>query len=148
MPYFVVAEPHGVIRQVSHCDDEVWALLQIMADPFRGGLAVAIPPPPADLTAYQATHYVADGAVVERTEMAPNVSTTSIAADGVAVATIAGLPSGEDTFNWPNAAGKRHDWPAPQFTQFAKLVMQFVYQCAQVAQGHSDTLPSPQLAID
>jgi hypothetical protein len=93
MPYFVVAEPHGVIRQVSHCDDEVWAMLQLMADPFRGGLAVAIPPPPADLTAYQATHYVADGVVVERTEMAPNVSTTSIAADGIAVATIAGLPN-------------------------------------------------------
>ncbi len=37
---------------------------------------------------------------------------------------------------------------APQFTQFAKLVMQFIYQCAQVTQGHSDTLPSPQLAID
>ena len=92
MPYFVVAEPHGVIRQVSHCDDEVWAMLQLMADPFRGGLAVQIPPPPADLPAYQAAHYVADGVVLERTEMAPTVSSTSIAADGVAVATIAGLP--------------------------------------------------------
>jgi hypothetical protein len=71
--------------------------------------------------------------------------TTSVAA---AINAGLGLPSGEDTFNWPDAAGKRHDWLAPQFTQFAKLVMQFVYQCAQMAQGHSDTLPSPQLAID
>ena len=70
---------------------------------------------------------------------------------GVASAISAGLglPSGEETFNWSDAGGNPHSWPAPQFTQFAKAVMQFVYQCAQVAQGHGDTLPSlPPLVID
>ena len=73
-----------------------------------------------------------------------NLSTSVAAAINAGL----GLPSGEDTFNWPDAAGTPHHWPAPQFTQFAKMVMQFIYQCAQMTQGHSDTLPSPQLAID
>jgi hypothetical protein len=78
-------------------------------------------------------------------DAATQALTTSVAA---AINAGLGLPSGQDTFNWPDAAGNRHDWPAPQFTQFAKGMMQFIYQCTQAAQGHSDTLPSPMIAID
>lgn len=58
-----------------------------------------------------------------------------------------GLPGGGDTFNWPDTTGAAHPWPAPQLTAFAKAVMNFVYACAQVVQGHSSTLPSSTIAI-
>ncbi len=59
-----------------------------------------------------------------------------------------GLPSGEDTFNWPDANGDPHPWPAPQFIEFAKKVMQFIYQCEQVIAQRSADLPSPQITLD
>ncbi len=58
-----------------------------------------------------------------------------------------GLPSGTDTFNWPDTSGTPRAWPATQFTAFAKAVMQFLYAAAQVAQGHSTTLPSKVLTL-
>jgi hypothetical protein len=58
-----------------------------------------------------------------------------------------GLPGEGDTFNWPDATGTPHAWPATQFTAFAKAVMNYVYQAAQVAQGHGDTLPTQPLTI-
>jgi hypothetical protein len=58
-----------------------------------------------------------------------------------------GLPGGGANFNWPDATGTPHAWPAAQFTEFAKAVMNFVYAAAQVAQGHGATLPSATLTI-
>jgi len=58
-----------------------------------------------------------------------------------------GLPGGGSTFNWPSADGTMRMWPAPQFTGYAQAMMNFVYACAQVMQGHSDTLPSTTLTI-
>jgi hypothetical protein len=68
---------------------------------------------------------------------------------GVAAAISAGLglPGGGTTFNWPDASGVAHAWPATQFTEFARAVMNFVYACAQAAQGNSTTLPSTTVTL-
>jgi hypothetical protein len=75
--------------------------------------------------------------------------TTQTQITGIASAINAGLglPGEGDTFNWPDATGTPHAWPAVQFTAFAKGVMNYVYQAAQVAQGHGDTLPTQPLTI-
>jgi len=58
-----------------------------------------------------------------------------------------GLPSGGETFNWPDANNVAHDWPEAQFMAFAIAVSRFVYQADQVAGGHGDTLPSTIITI-
>jgi hypothetical protein len=75
------------------------------------------------------------------------VSQAQITGIASAISAGLGLPSGAATFNWPDAFGAPHAWPAPQFTAFAKGVMQFLYAAAQVAQGHSTTLPSATLTL-
>ncbi|MEJ0020742.1 MAG: hypothetical protein WDN25_30170 [Acetobacteraceae bacterium] len=79
----------------------------------------------------------------------PIDATTQMQITGIAAAISAGvgLPGGGATFNWPDAAGAPHPWPAPQFTEYARAVMNFVYAAAQVAQGHGATLPSATVAI-
>jgi hypothetical protein len=57
-----------------------------------------------------------------------------------------GLPSGGKTFNWAGANGP-HEWPMPQFMALAGAVMRYVYNCTQVAQGHSENLPDQILTI-
>jgi hypothetical protein len=58
-----------------------------------------------------------------------------------------GLPGGGSTFNWADVNGNPHQWPQEQFTAFAGAVMNFVYACTQVVQGHSTTLPDTTLSI-
>jgi hypothetical protein len=74
---------------------------------------------------------------------------TQMQITGIAAAISAGLglPGGGATFNWPDASGEAHPWPAAQFTEFAKAVMNYVYACAQVAQGHGTALPMLPIVI-
>jgi hypothetical protein len=74
---------------------------------------------------------------------------TQMQITGIAAAISAGLglPGGGATFNWPDVEGVAHPWPAAQFTEFAKAVMNYVYACAQVAQGHGTTLPTLPIVI-
>ncbi len=78
-------------------------------------------------------------------DQATQMQITGIAA---AISAGLGLPGGGATFNWPDVGGVAHPWPAPQFTEFAKAVMNYVYACAQVAQGHGTTLPTLPIVID
>jgi hypothetical protein len=59
-----------------------------------------------------------------------------------------GLPGGGQTFNWPDAAGIAHVWSAPQFVDFADKLADYIYGCAQVAQGHGDVLPERTLRLE
>jgi len=79
----------------------------------------------------------------------PIDTATQMQITGIAAAIDAGfgLPSQAETFNWPDAANTARAWPAAQFSAFAKALMIFLYQAAQVAQGHSQTLPSATLAL-
>lgn len=114
------------------------------------------PPAPPALTLPQQARALLAGPVAVQCASVPALNgaypidaTTQGQITGIASAINAGLglPGGTDTFNWPDASGAAHPWPAPQFTAFAKAVMNFVYACAQVAQGHSTTLPSSTIAI-
>ncbi len=93
MPYFVVAEADGTIRQVSQVDETIWDMLQDMPEPFAGGTVVAIDEHPTDVAAYQAAHYVADGVVTERLAMTPDINTTTITANGTDIVSIINLPN-------------------------------------------------------
>jgi hypothetical protein len=53
-----------------------------------------------------------------------------------------GLPGGGDTFLFTG-----REWNADQFIAYAKGVMNFVYGCLQVVQGHSTDIPSNTLLI-
>ncbi|MEJ0019706.1 MAG: hypothetical protein WDN25_24770 [Acetobacteraceae bacterium] len=77
-------------------------------------------------------------------DQATQMQITGIAA---AISAGLGLPGGGATFNWPDVVGVAHTWPAGQFTEFAKAVMNYVYACAQVAQGHGTTLPAQPIVI-
>ena len=70
-----------------------------------------------------------------------------ITGSAAAISAGLGLPGGGAAFNWPDATGAAHPWPAPQFTAYARAVMNFVYAAAQVAQGHGTTLPSATIAL-
>lgn len=59
-----------------------------------------------------------------------------------------GLPGGGATFEWPDAAGTGHAWPAAQFTLFAKAVMNYLYQVAQFGRRAIATPPSMTIALD
>ena len=61
-------------------------------------------------------------------DQATQMQITGIAA---AISAGLGLPGGGATLNWPDVGGVAHPWPAPQFTEFAKAVMNYVYACAQ-----------------
>jgi hypothetical protein len=112
------------------------------------------PPPPPTLQ-QQAMAMLVQPVTVQCTSLPalngayPIDATTQMQITGIAAAISAGLglPGGADTFNWPGATGTAHPWPAPQFTTYAKAVMNFVYACAQVAQGHGTSLPSATIVI-
>lgn len=120
----------------------------------RHNFAPPAPPPPPTLP-QQAEALLAGPVTMQCTSLPvlngtyPIDATTQGQITGIAAAISAGLglPGGADTFNWPDTSGAAHQWPAPQFTAFAKAVMNFVYACAQVEQGHTTTLPSSTIAI-
>jgi hypothetical protein len=68
---------------------------------------------------------------------------------GIAVAINGGLglPSGEETFNYPDTTGTSHPWPGDQFIAFAQGTMVYVYNLSQVAGGNSSAMPSSTLII-
>jgi hypothetical protein len=122
---------------------------------FDGATFTAPPPPPPPSLQQQAMAML-DGPVTVQCAAVPAingaypldaVSQAQITGIASAISAGLGLPSGAATFNWPDAFGAPHAWPAPQFIEFAKAVMQFLYGCAQVAQGHSTTLPSVTLTL-
>lgn len=77
-------------------------------------------------------------------DAAAQAQITSIAA---AINAGLGLPGGGSTFNFPDAAGVQHAWPAAQFMDFAKAVMNYVYALGQVARGVSASLPTQPVTI-
>jgi hypothetical protein len=113
------------------------------------------PPPPPPTVQQQAMALLATPVTVVCTELPalngtyPIDQATQAQINGIASAIGAGLglPSGGDTFNWPDVSFQPHQWPAAEFTAFAKAVMRHLYDCAQVAQGHGTTLPSTTLTI-
>jgi hypothetical protein len=112
------------------------------------------PPPPPTLQQQAMALLVAPVAVQSTSLPAldaayPIDQATQMQITGIAAAISAGLglPSGGTNFNWPDATGAAHAWPAPQFTALAKAVMNFVYAAAQVAQGHGTTLPASPIVI-
>jgi len=120
------------------------------------GTAFAPPPPPEPLTIKQQGEMLLRQPVTVHCTSIPALNAdywvdpatqaqiTSVAAS---IAASLGLPGGGSTFNWSDVTGTAHAWPAPQFTDLAKAVMNFVYAAGQVAQGHSTTLPSSTLTI-
>lgn len=58
-----------------------------------------------------------------------------------------GLPSGTDTFFYPDIDNVAHDWGADNFMQFAKAVMSYIYLVSEVAGGRSDDLPGNVITI-
>jgi len=120
------------------------------------GHSFAPPAPPPPPTLQQQAQALLAGPVTVQCASLPAIAgsypidaTTQMQITGIAAAISAGLglPGGGDTFNWPDAAGLPHPWPASQFTAYAKAVMNFVYAAAQVAQGHGTTLPSATIAL-
>jgi len=118
----------------------------------NGTLAPYVPPPPVPPSLQQTA--------LMRLGQPVTVASTSIPAlngsypidpntqgqiTGIAAAISAdlGLPGGGTTFRWSGVEG----WTAPAFIAFAKAVMNYVYAVAQVAEGHSDTLPSQTLTL-
>jgi hypothetical protein len=116
---------------------------------------VDLPEPPPLTLQQQASAMLMQPVAVQSTSMPelnasyPIDQTTQGLITGIAAQINAGLglPGGDTTFNWSDATGTPHQWPAPQFTAFAKEVMHFAYACTQVAQGHSETLPETPLTI-
>ena len=68
---------------------------------------------------------------------------------GIAAAISAGLglPGGGTTFNWPDVDGNAHPWAQTQFIGFAKAVLNYLYDIAQFAAGHTSSLPSMNVTI-
>jgi len=58
-----------------------------------------------------------------------------------------GLPGGGATFNYPDATGVPHPWPADKFIAFAKVVMDYVYALSQNAGGNPVPLPDQPIVI-
>lgn len=122
---------------------------------YDGSAFAAPPPPPPPPLQQQAGMLLMSPVTVQCTSVPalngqyPIDQTTQGQITGIASAIAAGLglPGGGTTFNWPDATGVAHAWPATQFTELAKAVMNFVYAAAQVAQGHGTTLPSSTLTI-
>jgi hypothetical protein len=121
-----------------------------------GALVPYVPPtPPPPTVQQQALALLGQPVAVQSTSMPaldasyPIDQITQGQITGIAAAINAGLglPGDGPTFNWPDATGTPHQWPALQFTFFAKAVMNYVYACAQVAQGHGTTLPGTTLTI-
>lgn len=88
--FFAVVDPDGSVRGAGACAEEALPLQQATTP---GGSIVPIDEElfraiDADLEGFR----LSDGAVIPRETMAPDVSATSIAADGVAEAVVAGLP--------------------------------------------------------
>jgi hypothetical protein len=114
------------------------------------------PPQIRALTLQQQALTLLAGPIMVRSATAPDLAgeyaidqATQLQMTSVAVAINSGLglPGGGTTFNWPDRHGASHPWTEPQFIEFAKGVMNFVYACAQVAQGHGDALPSASIAL-
>ncbi len=121
---------------------------------FDGTSLVPILPPPPSL-AQQAQQMLFSPVTVQSTAVpaldADYANNESVRGQITSIASSInaglGLPGGGTTFNWPDADGTQRLWPAPQFTGYAQAMMNFVYACSQVMQGHSDTLPSTTLTI-
>lgn len=139
-----IAVPDGVsVQQDWTYDGTNWAA------------PVAPPPPPPPTLQQQAlaamfgTITIACISVPALNATYPIDQLTQAQITGIAAATSAslGLPGGGSTFNWPDVTGTPHQWGASQFSGLAKAVMNYVYACAQVAQGNGSTLPSSTVTI-
>lgn len=116
---------------------------------------VPIPPPPPPTLQQEAAMRMSQPVTVESASLPdlnanyPIDDATRQQITGIASAINAGLglPGGGETFNWPDVMIRVHNWPATQFMAFAKEVMNYIYACGQVAQGHSGTLPNQTLSI-
>jgi hypothetical protein len=119
---------------------------------YDGTTFSAPPPPPPPTMPQQAMALLGQPVTVHCLALAaldgayPIDQPTQMQITGIAAAISAGLglPGGGATFNWPDAGSIAHPWPA---AQFAKAVMNYVYACAQVVQGHGTTLPSLPIVI-
>jgi hypothetical protein len=69
---------------------------------------------------------------------------TSIAA---AINANLGLPGGGNTFEYADITGNAHAWPASQFIELAKAIMNYIYQVNLVVAGASTSIPSPNITI-
>jgi hypothetical protein len=75
-----------------------------------------------------------------------NATRSNITGIAVAINGGLGLPSGQDTFLWPDQSGSPHSWSADKFLAFAHGVMIYIYNLTLVA-GAGDALPSAIIAI-
>jgi hypothetical protein len=87
---FAIYDDTGAILQVGHYDEATWNLILSTDNPYPGQHLIALEAM-ADLTFAQ-RNYVTGGVVTPKQEMSAAADKTTIAADGVEVATITGLP--------------------------------------------------------
>jgi hypothetical protein len=121
-----------------------------------GVLTRRVPPAPPAPTLAQQAQAAMYGTVTVTSEGVPEVAgtyaidaqaQTQIAAIASGIAAGLGLPGGGESFNWPDTANAPHQWTADAWMQFAQGVLNYVYTCAQVAQGHGTALPSATIEI-
>lgn len=140
-------------------DDATWAAHFVNPSGYEvNGSTLQLAPPPTPPTPplnVQAAMMMGGPVTVSCASMPsldgayPLDATTQFQITSIASAINAGLglPSGESTFNWPDAQGNPHAWDETHFVAFSKAVLTFLYACSQVMQGHSTTLPSTTLSI-
>lgn len=58
-----------------------------------------------------------------------------------------GFPGGADSFNYADMSGVMHSFTAPNFTDFAAAVRDYVYALKSVVAGASTTLPSSTTTV-
>jgi len=121
----------------------------------NGQLVEWIPPPPIYTIEDQARILLAGPVIVECAANTTIDGEYSII-DSVRQAMIGimsqinagmGLPGGGVTFNWPDKDNNEKQWAEAEFRPFANAVSNFVYNCNQVINGFSTTLPSNVIAI-
>jgi hypothetical protein len=74
-------------------------------------------------------------------------SRSNITGIAVAINGGLGLPSGGDTFNYPDVTGTPHAWAATQFILFAHSVMVYIYNLSEAAGGNASTLPAATISL-
>jgi hypothetical protein len=151
-PNSVLREADGAIIPFDHANVDYIAYQAWLA---AGNTPDPVPTPPAP-TLQQQAEVAMFGTVTVSSTAVPAVNGTyslspqaqqQIMGIGASINAGFGLPSGADTFNYPDASGTQHAWPSAQFMAFCKAVYAYIYQCSQVAQGNGTSLPSSTLTI-
>jgi hypothetical protein len=124
-----------------------------------GGVIVAVTPPPLTLAQQENVILATSGSgagivitcasnsVLSGTYAIDSLSQVKITAVAAAINAGIGLPGGGSTFNYPDISGTMHPWTATTFVEFAKAVMDLVYNMDMVVAADTGSLPSTAVTI-